>query len=296
MNRADGLDHQGAVTDRNRKRGASVRIAGAAPVSVVIPTYRDGDALRRALSSVENQTLQPSQIVVVDDCSLDNNAERACGASSLENIQLIVLEDNIGPGGARNAGIAASREPFVAFLDADDEWHPEKLERQMSVMLQPGAPLLSGHEKGFDGVSWLNLGEPAKLSPIRRQAILFSNCASISTVIIRKDAIKYNFPRAYAGEDYVFVAANVLSGVPSVLLHQALARAHKQAYGAGGLSGRLHAMQLGEMRARNFLLRERLMTRSEYVFVLIWSLLKYSRRLAIVFFRRIVSGFGAKGQ
>lgn len=260
----------------------------AAPVSVIIPTYRDGDALRRALSSVENQTLQPSQIIVVDDCSLDHNAERICGASSLEGIQLIVLQENVGPGGARNAGIAASGEPFVAFLDADDEWHPEKLERQMSVMLAPGAPLLTCHEKDFDGISWAELGEPSKPAPIGRNKMLFSNCAPISTVVIRRDAIRYKFPQTYAGEDYVFVAANMLSGVCAASLRQPLARAHKQAFGAGGLSGRLYAMHLGEMRARHFLRKEGLTTAGEYLLLLVWGLIKYFRRLVIVFFRRMV--------
>ncbi|WP_162161302.1 glycosyltransferase family 2 protein [Afipia birgiae] len=265
-----------------------------APVSVVIPTYRDGDALRRALVSVENQTLQPAQVIVVDDGSPDDNADKVCAASSLKTVQLITLNQNVGPGEARNAGIAASRERFIAFLDADDEWHPEKLERQMSVMLEPGAPLLTGHEKGFDGISWPKLSEPVKRSPIQRRSILLSNCASISTVIIKKDAIKYLFSPAYAGEDYVFVAANVLSGAPSALLNQILARADKEAFGAGGLSGRLHAMQLGEMRARDFLLREGLITKSEHAAVLVWSLLKYCRRVVIVSFRRAMSWLAGK--
>lgn len=265
-----------------------------APVSVVIPTYRDGDALRRALKSVEWQTLRPSQIIVVDDASKDGNAGRICDASGLTNIRLITLEQNVGPGEARNRGIAASDQPFIAFLDADDEWHPEKLERQMSVMREHGAPQLTAHEKGFDGVAWLKFSGPARRSSIRRHAIQMSNCAPISTVVIRRDAIKYGFTPAYAGEDYVFVAANVLSGAPAVLLHQVLARAHKEAFGAGGLSGRLHAMQLGEIRARNFLLKEGLMTRGEYVVVLAWSLVKYCRRLLIVSGRRIWNRFAAE--
>lgn len=264
-----------------------------APVSVVIPTYRDGDALRRALKSVERQTLRPSQIVVVDDASMDGNAGGICDASGLTNIHLVTLQQNVGPGEARNRGMAASDQPFIAFLDADDEWHPEKLERQMSVMREPGAPHLTAHEKGFDGVAWLKFNQPARRSPIRRRAIQMSNCAPISTVVIRRDAIKYGFTPAYAGEDYVFVAANVLSGVPAVLLHQVLARAHKEAFGAGGLSGRLHAMQLGEIKARNFLLKEGLMTRGEYLVVIAWSLIKYCRRLLIVSGRRIWNRFAA---
>ncbi len=256
-------------------------------MSVIIPTYRDGTALRRALISIENQTLQPSQIIVVDDASSDRNAETVCAATGL-NVQLIALQKNVGPGEARNVGISASREPFVAFLDADDEWHREKLERQMSIMLEPSAPLLTCHEKDFDGVSWAEFGEPVKAVPIGRNRMLFSNCAPISTVIIRRDAIKYKFPQTYASEDYVFVAANVLSGVSAASLHQPLARAHKQAFGASGLSGRLHAMQLGEMRARYFLRKEGLATAGETLLLLIWGLIKYFRRLVVVFARRMV--------
>jgi glycosyltransferase involved in cell wall biosynthesis len=274
--------------------GLTVEKSGIAPVSVVIPTYRDGDALRRALLSVERQTLQPSEIIVVDDGSFDGNADGVCAASGLEIIQLITLTQNVGPGEARNAGIAASRQPFIAFLDADDEWHPEKLERQMSVMLADGAPLLTAHKKGFDGTVWPELSGPVCHTPIRRRSILLSNCASISTVIIKKNAIKYLFPPAYAGEDYVFVAANLLSGARSVLLHQMLARAHKEAFGAGGLSGRLHAMQLGEMKAHGFLRKEGLITRGERVGLFVWSLLKYCRRLLIVFSRRLVGRMTGK--
>lgn len=256
-------------------------------ISVVIPTFRDGDELQRALTSVQNQTLQPSQIIVADDCSMDGNAEKICKASSLKGIELIALEKNVGPGGARNAGIAASREMFIAFLDADDEWHPEKLERQMAVMLEPGAALLTCHEKDFEGIAWADLGERVTPTPIGRNKMLFSNCAPISTVVIRRDAIKYEFPQTYASEDYVFVAANVLSGVSAALLHQPLARAHKQAFGAGGLSGRLHAMHVGEVRARHFLRKEGLTTSGEYLLLLVWGLIKYFRRLVIVFFRRM---------
>jgi len=271
-----------------------VKDAKIAPVSVIIPTYRDGDALRRALNSVEYQTVRPSQVIVVDDASLDGNAERICNASDLDDIQLVSLEKNVGPGGARNAGIAIGRQPFIAFLDADDEWHPEKLERQMSVMLQPGAPSLSCHDKAFNGAPWLTLSETARSSVISRRMMLFANLAPISTVIVRRDAIKYEFPQTYASEDYVFVAANALSGASAVLLHQVLARAHKPAFGAGGLSGRLHAMQLGEMRARYFMLKERLTTPGEYGLLLLWGALKYVRRLAIVSCRTAAGRLAAK--
>jgi glycosyltransferase involved in cell wall biosynthesis len=258
-----------------------------ASVSVIIPTYRDGDALRRALDSIASQTLQPRQIIVVDDATGDDRPDKVCAASRIENIELIKLPQNKGPGGARNVGIAASTEVFLAFLDADDEWHPEKLQRQMDVMLGPTAPLLSSHRKGFESAPWPNIDRRAQPRSITRLAILVSNVAPISTVVIRRDAVRYDFPLTYACEDYWFVAAHVLSGVPAVRIDQTLARADKPPFGAEGLSGRLHAMQLGEMRAHLCFWKEGLIRAWEYALLVVWTLSKYLRRIALVKLRNV---------
>ncbi|MGV7213381.1 glycosyltransferase family 2 protein [Bradyrhizobium sp. UFLA05-112] len=256
-------------------------------VSVIIPTYRDGDALRRALASVADQSLRPRQVIVVDDATGDDSADKICAEARIPNIKLLKLPRNTGPGAARNAGIASSTEAFLAFLDADDEWHPEKLERQMVIMYGPGAPLLSAHRKGFDGLPWPNPDGPLEARSITRWAILASNVASISTVVIQREAVKYLFRPSYACEDYWFVAANILSGVKAVRIKQMLARAHKPAFGADGLSGQLHAMLLGEMSCHFSLWREELMNVFEYVFLIVWTLVKFLRRIAVVELRKI---------
>ncbi|MGL3111870.1 glycosyltransferase family 2 protein [Bradyrhizobium sp. BR 1432] len=256
-----------------------------APVSVVVPTYRDGDALRRALESVANQTFQPREVVVVDDATGDDSSEKTCAAARTLNIRLVKLPTNAGPGAARNAGIAESTEPFLAFLDADDEWHPDKLRRQMEIMLGPRAPLLSSHRKGFKGAAWRCLEARPQATSITRLSILISNVAPISTVVIRRDALRHHFPATYACEDYWFVAANVLSGVQAARIDETLARADKPAFGGEGLSGRLHAMQLGEMHAHFALWRQGLISAWEYAPLLIWTLLKYLRRIAVVTLR-----------
>jgi glycosyltransferase involved in cell wall biosynthesis len=98
--------------------------AAHVPVSVVIPAYNEEARIREALASVRAQTVQPYEIVVVDDGSTDRTASiaRAAGARVIE-------QPNRGLAAARNAGIRAAGAPWIAFLDADDHFFPHKLER-----------------------------------------------------------------------------------------------------------------------------------------------------------------------
>ncbi len=95
------------------------------PVSVVIPAYNAAGTIERAIRSVLSQTAQPREIFVVDDGSTDATAEVASGAGAS-----VIRQPNAGTGAARNAGIRASTASWIALLDADDEWHPTKLEEQ----------------------------------------------------------------------------------------------------------------------------------------------------------------------
>lgn len=229
-----------------------------------------------------NQTLQPREVIVVDDATGGDSPDMICATARIENIKLIKLPRNAGPGAARNAGMAESTEAFLAFLDADDEWHSEKLRYQMDLMLGPNAPALSSHRKSFNGAAWPRLDARPQATSITRLTILISNVAPISTVVVRRDALRHEFALTYACEDYWFVAANVLSGLQAVRMNHTLARADKPAFGGEGLSGRLHAMQLGEMQAHFALWRSGLIGAWEYVPLVIWTLLKYLRRIAVV--------------
>ena len=112
---------------------------GLKSISVIIPTYRRQDYLDRAVASVAAQIdLLPRtdvEIVVVDDVS----PEPIQAPSGIESLKVVRLEENAGAGGARNAGIAASRGDYIAFLDSDDVWLPEKLARQIDLAGRVGA-------------------------------------------------------------------------------------------------------------------------------------------------------------
>lgn len=108
-------------------------------IDVIIPVYNGSKFIVDAISSVLNQTLSPTKIIVVDDGSTDNTKEilSRYAENSKEQIK-IITKQNGGLSSARNAGIQASTADFVAFLDADDTWEVSKLEEQLQVFIKIG--------------------------------------------------------------------------------------------------------------------------------------------------------------
>jgi glycosyltransferase involved in cell wall biosynthesis len=103
-----------------------------ADYDVVIPVCNGGSMLLEALASIQEQSLPPRQIIVVDDGSTDGTAVRAQAAAPTATV---ITQQNRGIGGALDAGVAVCTSSFVAFLDHDDLWLPGKAEAQMSRML-----------------------------------------------------------------------------------------------------------------------------------------------------------------
>jgi glycosyltransferase involved in cell wall biosynthesis len=97
-------------------------------ISCIVPVYNGERYLAEALDSILAQTYRPLEILVVDDGSTDRTPEVIAGYGSAART---LHQPNAGPAAARNRGIAAASGAFLAFLDADDRWHPAKLERQM---------------------------------------------------------------------------------------------------------------------------------------------------------------------
>jgi glycosyltransferase involved in cell wall biosynthesis len=114
---------------------ANVSVDAEMPqVSVIIPTCNRSEFLRGAIASVLNQTYQNFEIIVVDDASTDNIFE-IVAAFKDERIRFIRHDTNKGGSAARNTGILASKCDYIAFLDDDDEWLPDKLRKQMEILV-----------------------------------------------------------------------------------------------------------------------------------------------------------------
>ncbi len=124
-------------------------------VSVILPIYNRGHLIKRAILSVLNQSLRDLELIVVDDGSTED-IEKIVNSLDDGRIKYIRHEANRGAGAARNTGIGASCAEYIAFQDSDDEWLPEKLERQIEAF--KGA----GRDAGIVYVDMLRIGEDGR--------------------------------------------------------------------------------------------------------------------------------------
>ena len=109
-------------------------------VSVIMPVFNAADVLPRAVASVRAQTWQRWELLLIDDGSSDDSAAVAAGLAAQDpRIRLLRQPRNTGAAAARNAGLRHARGRYIAFLDADDEWLPEKLALQLHFMQAQGA-------------------------------------------------------------------------------------------------------------------------------------------------------------
>ena len=106
-------------------------------VSVIIPTYNREKTITYCLNSVLSQTYKNFEVIIVDDCSTDNTAAMI-NSHPDSRVRCIVLEKNSGAQAARNRGIKEAKGDWIAFQDSDDEWLPNKLERQINVLSKAG--------------------------------------------------------------------------------------------------------------------------------------------------------------
>lgn len=109
-------------------------------VSVVIPLYNKQRTIARSVASLRQQQFQDFEVIIMDDGSTDASWAQleACGATTDPRFRC-VRQANAGPGAARNAGARLARGKYLAFLDADDEWLPEHLQRAMQALEQANA-------------------------------------------------------------------------------------------------------------------------------------------------------------
>src|SRR5262245_35235747 len=162
-------------------------------VSVIIPTHNRAHFLRGAIFSVLNQTFQDFEIIIVDDASNDTTSQ-VVGSFDDKRLRYVRHETNKGGSAARNTGILASKSEYIAFLDDDDEWLPEKLAKQMDVLI--GSPPEVGCV--YTGYIWVDRVSSRVLSqysPTKRgnlfHDLLASNCVGgTSSILLKRDCLR----------------------------------------------------------------------------------------------------------
>ncbi|HEX4159680.1 MAG TPA: glycosyltransferase family 2 protein [Rhizomicrobium sp.] len=157
-------------------------------VSVVIPAYNSEATIARALESAIGQSRPPLEIIVVDDCSTDATREIVSEYAS-RSVRTIILPCRSGAGAARNAGIRAASGDLTAFLDSDDEWLPEKLEKQVAMIESDSRLYFVACASRLVSAAGTDLGDTYRGQPVVTgeeawKALLACNFVATPTVLV----------------------------------------------------------------------------------------------------------------
>ncbi|MBE6548115.1 MAG: glycosyltransferase family 2 protein [Ruminococcaceae bacterium] len=123
-------------------------------VSVIMPCYNSAEYIAASIDSVVSQTYKNWELIIVDDCSTDNSTEIIENYGD-DRIVLLRNEKNSGAAITRNNGIDIAKGRWIAFLDSDDLWHPEKLEKQLKFMSEKQCAFSFTHyyfDRGAEGI------------------------------------------------------------------------------------------------------------------------------------------------
>lgn len=198
-------------------------------VSVVIPVFNGAKTLGAAIDSALQQSYPVDEVLVINDGSKDNSAEVArCWAERSAKVRFFDKE-NGGVSSARNRGINEARSEWIAFLDADDTWIPEKLAKQLSAM--QAVPDVSASYTGMwvhDQIDGSVTEEPARIHDSLLERLRYGNCGiGGSSLMIRASVLQElgGFDSVLDGvEDWELILRLLISGkkiltVPEPLIH-----------------------------------------------------------------------------
>ena len=270
-------------------------VEGKVPVTVLIPCFNCAASIRRALASVLSQTVCPSEFILIDDASSD-----ATGAILQEFadahpgwVSLLRFQQNQGVASARNAGWRVARHHHIAFLDADDVWHPRKIEVQYAYMQAHPEVVLCSHGHRVIGhpdtrADWSLASFAGRR--IGRWSLLWANRFITPSVMLRRDIEQRFVEGQRYMEDRLLWLEIVCDGGRVDMLEADLAATYKMPYGASGLSSNLWGMTLSDMANYRHLRSSHQLSWLVCQLLVALALLKYFRRLVKVAYWQVRAG------
>lgn len=263
-----------------------------ASVSTIIPCYRCSSTIGRAVDSVAKQTLLPAEVILVDDGSGDNTLEvllelqRNYGKDWLK---VIAQKENGGPSVARNTAWDCASQDYIAFLDADEVWHPEKIAVQYSWMLRHPDIALSGHNsvqiKLEEQYNFEPIPTEIKASFVSKNQILLFNVFSTACVMTKRDLKQRFSPSLRYSQDYFLWLEILLGGDQAAILNFCGTYYDKALFGESGQTANLLNGKKAELEIYKRLWKSRYITFFESRLLSLWSLAKYYRRVGICLLR-----------
>lgn len=264
------------------------------PVSVVIPCYRCAQTLERAVASVVSQTVRPLALILVDDGSGDETREVMNTLQSRYSsawVRLVLLDQNVGAASARNAGWDQAQGDYVSFLDADDAWHPRKLELQYEFMKTRPEVTVCGHghiqSNSAQVLVDVILGE-LSFRKLSLRSILLKNPFVTPSFMVRRNLVYRFLSGQRHMEDHYFLMQVAAAHLIIMKIELPLSLTFKKSFGEAGLSASLWAMQCGELGNYDLLLKADKISWFQTHCLKIFSWLKFIRRVLIVMFRKLL--------
>lgn len=260
---------------------------GKVDVSVVIPYFKSENTIERAVDSILEQTVKVNEIIIIDDFS-NREIDRKV-LKKIENknkiINVIFQKENKGPGEARNTGMNLANSKYIAFLDSDDIWKKNKVEKQYKIMKETNA-FLSGHKSLIIGQS---VKETGKIINIKARDQFIKNRFPTRSVMIKNND-KYRFEKNKRfAEDFLLWTQIILSKEKSIKIDEVLAYSFKEDFGESGLTSNLKKMYEGGIRAHKTLKDENGITRFQYCILVVYQTIKYIVRVFRVYLKRFLN-------
>lgn len=261
-----------------------------APVSVVIPCFRCTATIERAVASVLAQTLPPAELILVDDHSEDgtlNTLEQVSERLGRHWVRVLALPANVGAASARNHGWEAASQEFVAFLDADDAWHPQKTELQSAYLSRhPDVALCGRTHTPVSATGDMADGSGLRGRRASRLELLLANQFTPSAVMLRRSLPLRFLEGQRHMEDHFLWLRLGLAGHRIDLIDFPLAYSFKAPYGDSGLSAQMLAMARADFDNYWRLRQEGLVSLPAATVLCAYSALKSMRRLTLNAFRK----------
>lgn len=226
-------------------------------VSVVIPHFNNKDQIVRAYNSIMKQTQLPTEIIIVDDGSQDltylKKIEEQHNNLMGVSLKIFYFEKNQGPSEARNFGVEHSMSQYIAFLDSDDVWHPQKLEIVVSVLFKNNLDFIY-HDYSFFPLSFESFYDIESIAISKKSKFLFAFKTYIFTpsVVIKKDIFSQFPVEMTHSEDY---CCWLMSNKEEFFyyINLPLANGFKKPIGESGLTSDIYKMHKGFIRALIYL-------------------------------------------
>lgn len=194
-------------------------------VTVITPAYNASKFLPETIKSVQDQTFKDWEIIIVDDCSTDDTFAIATKIAEEDSrIKVIRQNENAGVAAARNTALDAVESEYVAFLDSDDKWTPEKLEKQVAFMDSNGCILSYTYYRGFNSDTG-ELGRVFKAPKTMTYQSIFRNTAigCLTVMVNRKMSGPFHMPLLKHTEDNCTWQIILKPGYKAYLLPEVLA-------------------------------------------------------------------------